>query len=57
MNDRDRIMSKMGMLVEQIDDYIHWIDMHKGRADPVDEQFSADLQRFINDISKFYRSW
>ena len=55
--DRNRIMSEMGSVIEEIDDYIHWIDMHKGRASTVDEQFSEGLKHIIDDMRKFHSIW
>ena len=55
--DRNRIMSEMGTLIEWIDDYTHWIDMHKGIASSVDQQFSEGLQHIINDMRKFHCIW
>ena len=55
--DRNRIMTKMGFLTEVIDDYIHWIDMHKGRVSNVDEQFSEGLKHIIDGMRKFHSIW
>ena len=55
--ERNLIMSEMGSLTEVIDDYIHWIDMHKGRASTVDEQFSEGLKHIIDGMRKFHSIW
>ena len=55
--DRNRIMEEMGSLNDTIDEYIQWIDMHKGRASAIDEQFSEGLQHIIDDMRKFHSIW
>lgn len=57
INDRERIMNTMGTLKDLIDDFNVWVEVEGFYADEIDKTFSIGLQRFINDIDKFHRSW
>ena len=54
---RDPIMGLLGSLIDEIDDYTHWVDVKGQKAELIDRQFSEGLQFFINDLTKFYYSW
>jgi len=57
INDRERIMNTMGTLKDLIDDFNVWVEVEGFYADEIDKTFSIGLQRFINDIDTFHRSW
>lgn len=54
---RDAIMIRLGSLIDAIDDYTHWVDVHGDRAAVIDHEFNKGVQSFIDDLTKFYSSW
>jgi len=57
MNDRAVIMNMLGELVDRIDGYNAWVEVEGFYAEEIDKEFSAGLQRFINEMDKFHRIW
>ena len=56
-DDRAVIMNMLGDLVDRIDSYNAWIELHGSLACDIDQRFSEGLQHIINDMSKFHRIW